>query len=943
MTPMARPDEGRLTTLHGIMLFDLKRRQEILRYELLHLMDAIRFRLPIKELGSPVGGSGLALLARVDVAAQELHEELESDMRERIAFSEWWMSKVDIVDQAPTREQHCFRQVWHAKMMTKAALVAERLGELHDRLGLQLERTHSDSPNPILRRRAEQGQIDKYLCEHVKWVHRDLAIASINLSARYPYEEVPSTLYSWQYEASSSQHAFVSHANYKKWRVWATSYEGLAEKRPRKFSSLGLSYWMPERLVLHPIIGHELAHQVLQDLYGKGTPYIRLESQDDQLSRTIRRLYGCAEAWLSARGYSAPQIWPLAREILCDLLAAERYGCAYLHTWMLEVSDSEPLAQMTHDAFGMLRPITDFKEVTPDYIQREVLTPSRALATTLTPELYYRGKVLIAFLRAHQRETETLSQELLQQADGWLERHLDLITGALADGEQLTERNYGREFEYRFAQDLARTITEEHSRFSVLTQGTCASAFVRAARHHWRTDGDKPADICLGRQVMSQAVRKQYVERIKEFRPGVLAGSSADQMRTLHDALWRAEWAVESRVNPAAPTPLQRNQLRALQAIAIDDYLYRTGNPHRLLQAVMAFRSNSVSHSGSDGPTTIAQMKIERLTGHSNTINLHRLERMYHPRWLGALDRAIRLKRGVTLSIAHNATFELSAEEVGFFDPIKLHELDFSQIGLQGAVLHAFHLMSLRPSRGVGSLESLRVKYAVDQPQFVLGRYDALGINEMPDSERDVSSHPTARAVSRLKRLVPVRSRHSAGKSAARFPEALATVMVSLRWDAARIMFASWLAASEIAEGWDVYLSDGWEDVVAVLRPAELNGLPPAIPKALKLIEALNASPLVASTETLMHPDVTKYESRLRFRFVCTRGYNGLMPTTALILQVLQPIAGWSIENICGAKDLQVLVNQPGQARSIYDALHGASEKQGGGRFRVETRVSWVD
>lgn len=947
--------------LQKVMLVDLERRQQILWNEVSHLQDAIKYRLPLD--GTNSYGSSLALLIRIAKAAEELSIEIEADNAERIEFNKWWNKwlaayKAHELESLALHE--CFHQVWHAKMLLKSSVIAERLGELHDRLGQQLERTNPDHPNPILRRRAEQGQADKFLCEHVKWVHRDIArFTKYQLGADYPYDEVPATFYSWQYHHSSMQHSFVSHERYEEWKRRAL---GRSEKQlePTKFSSLGLSYWMPERLVSHPIIGHELAHQVLQDLYGRKNPHTRLELLDDKLSRTLRRMIHCAEAWLIQRegNRAATQSWTIVREIMCDLFAAERYGCAYLHAWMLEISEVDSLADFMLDSFGMLKHI-DFASIDADYIRREIFAPSRAIASTLRPDIYYRGKVLVRFLRKHRRETDAMSDELLSEVNKWLDRFLDLATGVYADvpeGES-DHLAYGRQFEYQFAQNLADTISEESGTSSLFLgkqHWLDESAFVAAAQQRWGRE-DKLTDRCLQRQAMPDWLRDSYIGFIHEFRPKSIAKSpDQKQVRMMHDALWRVEWAIESR---AADVPSLdskgRNELRALSFIAIDSYLHTTGNPHRLLQAIYLSRFDGK-------PDEAFEQVIRKLTAPSNSIDDAILDRMYQPKWLSDVASESTFSPIVVGDdTVGRAVLRVEASGLRRLLPLEIDEESAKELGFNRARSNVFHLISLKPAASDSAYELIGRKYGKSRHRtLLLGRYDALTIGESPRNERSPrigarrrlrlmdgrtdqqanEQTEVARSVSRLKRLVPF----GAEEIAVGTDQSAAVVMVSLRWDASRLIFARWLRwqLSELKITSDTYLSDGWEDAAVVLPLGKAGEMKQSISRLKDLVEVLNKSALVAGTETLFPQRVLKDDTDLEYRFVCARGADGLRVTKELIASALDNVEpGWKLQNIAGAKDVQIAVPTP-LAFNVYKALH---DEAAGGHFRVETRVSWAD
>ena len=76
-----------------------------------------------------------AILLCSSVTIVVARRKLESGARE--AFRTWWKSLTDAADPSEKRQldpaYKCFYQVWQAKMMTKASVLAQRLGELHEK------------------------------------------------------------------------------------------------------------------------------------------------------------------------------------------------------------------------------------------------------------------------------------------------------------------------------------------------------------------------------------------------------------------------------------------------------------------------------------------------------------------------------------------------------------------------------------------------------------------------------------------------------------------------------------------------------------------------------------------------------------------------------------------------------------------------------------------
>ncbi|MBK6595671.1 MAG: hypothetical protein IPG23_24910 [Burkholderiales bacterium] len=425
-------------TLLRVLYFDVRKRYQILDEECQHLLQSTNFRDTAVVGKFP--DSQQAFCKRLASAAQLLFDECQADWREIRAYKEQtenrWKNQQSNEEKqrqiqnataaysrngfaflSPKFRLHHFDLIWHAKMMFKASLIAERIGDLHDRLAQLLQRTNPDHPDPTVRRRAEQGSIDKYLTEQTRWVHRDIARFAISVGTKYPYSEVPATFQSWEYDYTSRHHSFMPSASYACWTEW---HRGDQSKRiaPKKFASLRLSYWMTERMPLHPIIGHEIAHQVLRDSFGHILSHSRLESEEGQIARLFRRLVRCNEDWLARRPgvNAAAEAENISVEIVCDLLAAVRYGYAYAFAWILEIVGDENLAHLFDDETSMLQRFwTDEVSISaannngdtaiqspPPTVNLEDLRDNFLWGTQRLeqglPKAYYRGYVLMHFL-----------------------------------------------------------------------------------------------------------------------------------------------------------------------------------------------------------------------------------------------------------------------------------------------------------------------------------------------------------------------------------------------------------------------------------------------------------------------------------------------------------------------------------------------------------------
>ena len=353
--------------LLGVLRYDARKRLEVLREELNYLVNSIRYRLNgiteiegARLLDAAAPTSHDAFLFRLCTSAESLLGECEKDIQELNSVELLYSNHEDhFASGNGLQSYQCFQIVWNAKVVNKALVLTERLGDLHDRLEQFLQRTNPDHPDPTLRRRAEQGLTDKYLSELTRWIHRDLSRLARRVDGQYPYEAVPSTYQFWAYDHTSRHHAFMSLDDHRKWVQKVTTGDPNSLEAHSRFVSVALSYWIPERLALVPIIGHELAHQVLRAIYGREVNFAMIEQDTGELGRLYRRLTRTVEAWLSRRVQreflDARIVSNLVTEIMCDVLAAVRFGYAYAYAWMLETLSEESFSHLFHDQYGMLR------------------------------------------------------------------------------------------------------------------------------------------------------------------------------------------------------------------------------------------------------------------------------------------------------------------------------------------------------------------------------------------------------------------------------------------------------------------------------------------------------------------------------------------------------------------------------------------------------------
>ena len=238
---MNTQEESRpIETLLNILHYDTRKRLEVLREEIEHLIHSIGYRItgedpsPAPRVPGPrkqaQPTSQAAFLSRLQQSAKVLLSECTADLveanqlKERTPKNRGTATRQSMpagsssADSEALKRQYRLEILWNAKIINKALVIAERLGDLHDKLEQFLQRTNPEQPDPTLRRRSEQGLADKYLSEKTRWVHKDLACLVRDLRANnYPLKEVPSTYQFWAYNHTSHHHAFISLKAHDHW------------------------------------------------------------------------------------------------------------------------------------------------------------------------------------------------------------------------------------------------------------------------------------------------------------------------------------------------------------------------------------------------------------------------------------------------------------------------------------------------------------------------------------------------------------------------------------------------------------------------------------------------------------------------------------------------------------------------------------------------------
>lgn len=999
--------------------FDTQKRFEILREEIEHFISSVEFRTgksngngkssaePIKP-SSPAPNSQSAFLLRLASSANQLKSECDVDLNEIGEFEASWQEAHRHIKAAPRTErslealdrQECFAIVWNSKLHEKAIVIAERLGDLHDRLEQFLQRTNPDHPDPTLRRRSEQGLTDKYLCEFTRWVHRDIALFAESTGANYPYGEVPSTYQSWAYDRTSRQHAFMTLDAHIAWKRPAQTGDPKDHiKKPQKFTAVSLSYWIPERPALVPIIGHELAHQVFRDLYGRELNFPTLENDESEIARVVRRLTSAVEAWLSPRfrsGQTEPKISSyLVQEVMCDCLAAVRFGYGYAYAWILETISDERFAQLFHDEYGMLRRFAGAKSestgarpkddpvgssIATDLprLQSEVMLSAKRLQLG-TFNQYYRGIVLAKLLEQLGLETDSFAQGFQLAFEKFLSLMLQIYT--LEDPQRAA-------YEDEMARDMASKLVDEWLTDDG-SDGYGNSDFVKRARSFWetRTGTHAMASPALRHQQLNSSYRRLVADTLSklsvEHKMSCIAGlaeiTDPKSVRSLTDLTWRLEWLVESVKAAVSQGQVEdrsvdelRGALRALSFIGMDDYLVRTANPIRLFSVLVDREDQHAAHI------------LTEASGNTNTLDADVLENVYGERPLRELDDAMkRDRRNVRVKVSgHPIALDstlLSWIEWPLLDPDLWQHLISGPPGSQPHVAgqYILELLKVRGSDGAlgrnmniqqrrPMLPHLHSKYEAIFSASLLGRYDAVVLHrqvhkngqigwDVADDKVEKQEPRQVSTVSRAKRLVRIHGTEKAMSFDRSLP-LVAVVLVSLKWDASRPLVARWLGSSGVLNTSkvirvDAFLSDGWEDLVLLASSVDqINGGSAqegqqqhggSCTEALVgLIQRLNSNPFVASTETLFTRRFLQIApSTFQFRFAFRVAEQGYTSAKEILMKICTPY-GLDLQEVAGNKDFELIV--PSGRNAIVEELHGKFHLHADSNYRVETRAAWT-
>jgi hypothetical protein len=195
-------------------------------------------------------------------------------------------------------------------------------------------------PMPSTERRREIGIYMDFLNDRVNRIHDETTHLVERLRVSTPQKDKDESK-----DDDSSERPIILHS----WKHHFTAEHQVQEdaigrsphtvKRRCDLHHITTSYWMPERMDLQPIIGHEAAHLALHQHFDNLSDLFLQHSQANfvDLQRNLLRVLNHYDRILGI-GELSPAHKPhaLLREISCDFLAASVKGFSYLYALLLE-------------------------------------------------------------------------------------------------------------------------------------------------------------------------------------------------------------------------------------------------------------------------------------------------------------------------------------------------------------------------------------------------------------------------------------------------------------------------------------------------------------------------------------------------------------------------------------------------------------------------------
>jgi hypothetical protein len=1011
--------------LFDALSFDLKRRFKVLEQEVDHFKKNLKYRQ-----SEPSSTSGL--MQRLGDAADglklELTTEFATEIRSRAllasAIKDGQLKLRGRIQENRGRLSEDLRKcealllAWHCKMAAKWSMLVERLGDLHDRLEQYVQRSNPLNPEPIFRRRSEQGLSDKYLNEHVRWVFRDLThFANKFLGARMDHGQVPTVFQTWGYQKSSVHHSFVT-SNYH--RAWVSSVEEGAKDAERsqaegvseylldknlkeKFISLGLSYWMPERHVLQPIIAHELAHQLIRQLYGRGLNKAILSWDESGFALTLRRLFRRIEDWIAPRlknqEVTEDTTDDLTIELFADLLSTVRYRHAFAYAWILEAVNDPKVADIFHDKNEILSNLEQFSAgktlTTLDQWARlwdSEFAPKTERLQARLPNFAYRGAAIAEFLSKWGCETDELAKDLLQELRRFSETLLYIYSGT---------NKFLFEFEHTFNKELTKVVTREDSWYKefirkAMGQRKSQLTLLSATKKYWEGVEPDSSTINLNKSMLAvQSLDTSVVDQICDLfdqiefpqlhrlMQGVKISFKKNKTPLFsNDMFWRVE--VCTHVVPESDSSLQgvlnktREARRRLYGLILEDYLLKTAATLKFVQNFFGSHLPETFRQDEDG--RFPQGSAFDILNRTNTLNESEVSELVSAHHLAVFkDESNRLVSTLKLKVLNKpyiaalSTPDLCEGktidhlDLGYFwklpnqppwsgEKSSGHVYDMALINVLPEDLRTYEESECADQRGLVGVHSTKL----------LGRYDLLELERSSHEQSSLAKSLSAGNV-RRKRLVSIEPAHNLTLNGR---QVAAVVLVSLKWESSRAWaytYVSNLLLDKNIKSCRMLLSDGWEDFVLLFElPSDQRSVGVATDnlevkktydEVTLVVDELAKFKMLNSSETLFASRILdhavndwfyeKSKVSFQFKFVCRmRRKVHLAPDPQKLVDDLlgTDYKGRALVwSRAGVEDIEVVPTEPRFSSKIHGSiLVDSHNKNDSLSFsRVETYVSW--
>lgn len=852
------------------------------------------------------------------------------------------------------------------------ATLLKNLGELHTRFDQVVRYSIPDHPMPATRGLRDSTLADRFIAEHARQVHRDLArfvVGTNYLSSPYPYVVTPRAFVTRVYEPQIHVEWHRGGDLHNAWLKWhamqlsrATNLIAMPAE-PDAFVAVRMPFWLPDCLELLPILGHELAHTVLHDAHGHMLADSWSTTRPSLLQSVLRRVRDVIRACFTddideanARMY--------AQEFVADALALARFRESYLYALSTEVFSGANLLGLAQDPHGQ-----HFAVELLERMKAQSRASTGATVNALDdlhgllipehefdPSHYLNRLLLLVRVGVVGELAARLHDEAMTPASGerWVASQL---AGELCESVHDTVELHAASWKYAAAAEPAldvvqRLIREVFGAFDAVFPTTAGSesSFNRAVDEFWLgTDGHSQnpkaihpsapvgADYFLWRQRVSGSVidaakldmsrKKSRGASAKRSPPRPVPVILGDH---LHDVAWRMRWLASDDVDGTPSESLMKPQLIRLM---LDDYAFRNGNPQPLFDLL---QSRATLPGAKEPPLPFVNFYKE---GHKSTSALDEAihgDRVFHP----AMEIAAFLRYGIPFedNDLHPKVVprpDWDRERLLGLQPGTIADMqdegDLAFARLQQPQWELSFVLGRGGADASDQAAVLARKLECGSAAALLGRYDDAVLHKVSTDKTPVN--PTAQndlQMVQRRLLSPI---YPLGMQEVRvnLAEVCAITMFALASPMAWRVFLHWLTHSPEASAsrraginHTLFLSDGWEQGVLFFSRPNRGGVAPSVDSVLGMLSDVARHPLVGRTETLFTAHVFRLAPGVIFdvsyRFRCRAAPGSNLDAAPLERYLLR---GWDkrlpdplVRTVSGLTDYEVRIRKPSDADS---------------------------